>query len=172
MPQNVIQCDTCGGLFPLDAFSAHSRSCTSYEDNLRMQERMGGSVLKACKDVNDAAPVVDDHSMIECPVCLDNASERTRVRRAKTCNHEFCAACLETWLSNHTTCPVCVSDLSTNGGHRYVLDSDPSQRPTTEEHVRIRLSRRNLEDLRNGIELVHHLIEIRNILETARRGRG
>lgn len=100
-----------------------------YESNLRLQEAMGGPVRKACRDINAAAPVADEHTMERCPVCLQDAGDRTRVRRTAACSHEFCAECMERWLSEHTTCPVCVTDLSTHGGHRFVMDDDLADLP-------------------------------------------
>lgn len=99
-----------------------------YEDNLRLQDAMGGPVAKACRDINAAAPVADGHDMDTCPVCLQESTPDTRVRRARACSHAFCSECLERWLSEHTTCPVCVADLSVHGGHRYVMDEEPRRR--------------------------------------------
>lgn len=98
---------------------------SDYESNLRLQEEMGGPVKKACKDINLAAPVVNDHSIDKCVVCLSEIDSNSRVRRGAKCSHEFCAECLEKWLSEHTTCPMCITDLSENGGSRYVIDESP-----------------------------------------------
>ena len=144
---DLIPCEFCGRGFTVDRYPGHSLLCAltspaltlvtivspqgegaDYEDNLRLQDAMGGPVAKACRDINAAAPVADAHDMETCPVCLQEPSPATRVRRARACSHVFCSECLERWLSEHTTCPVCVADLSVHGGHRYVMDEEPRRR--------------------------------------------
>lgn len=133
-----IPCEFCGSRVPHESYYAHCVSCTGnglnsaetgdgrddYDTNIGIQESMGGAVTKACKDINAAAPVVEEPCMQTCAVCLTPASEIARVRKASVCGHEFCAECLEKWLGEHTTCPLCVCDLSSEGGHRFVFDSD------------------------------------------------
>lgn len=142
----------CGLRVPLDRYSGHALLCAltrtdavgsgsalfsllgdggglggDYETNLRLQDSMGGSVKKACRDVNAAAPIAERHDLERCPVCLQDTDATCRVRKATECSHEFCAECMERWLSEHTTCPICVADLSVNGGHRFVMDADETQ---------------------------------------------
>lgn len=155
--EDTIPCEHCGLQIPVSRYAGHSLLCaltsadarllgpslfslpglggggtssagSDYESNLRLQDAMGGPVRKACRDINEAAPVVTDHTLERCPVCLCDTDGASRVRRGARCSHEFCAECLEKWLSENTTCPMCVSDLSENGGSRYVID-DPSPEP-------------------------------------------
>lgn len=92
-----------------------------YERNLALQDRIG-SVKKAIKDLSAVAPVVTEHSLDKCSICLsDSAAENKPIRRT-VCGHEFCAECIEKWLSEHTTCPMCVNDMSKEGGYVYVMD--------------------------------------------------
>ena len=143
-----LPCEFCGQLLSPDEFETHTVMCAitsaavmtspfmsplvnTYEDNLRLQEEMGGDVRKACSDVDTAAPVVTAAPRLDrCGICLREADELRRarcpVRRAAACGHEFCGECLETWLAEHTTCPLCVCDLSVHGGHRFVV---PPERP-------------------------------------------
>ncbi len=98
-----------------------------YETNLRIQAAMGGDVKKAVSDVDAAAPVVEPEAGRAPPTCVICMCEPSgRVRRGQACGHEFCAGCIETWLSEHTTCPVCVADLSVNGGYRLVDEGGPT----------------------------------------------
>lgn len=134
----IIPCEFCGSRVPQEAYYAHCVSCAGnglnsafavddrddYDTNIGIQESMGGAVMKACKDINAAAPITDDPCMQTCAVCLTPANDVTRVRKASVCGHEFCAECLEKWLGEHTTCPLCVCDLSSEGGHRFVFDAD------------------------------------------------
>ena len=98
-----------------------------YETNLRIQAAMGGDVKKAVSDVDAAAPVVEPDPTSApqtCVICM--CEPAGRVRRGKACGHEFCAGCIETWLAEHTTCPVCVADLSVHGGYRLVDEGGPT----------------------------------------------
>lgn len=44
---------------------------------------------------------------IECAVCLNNLEDGEMTRFLPNCEHNFHVACIDTWLSTNTTCPVC-----------------------------------------------------------------
>ena len=44
---------------------------------------------------------VTDHL---CPICLDVMEEP---RKFSGCDHHFCKACIEKWMEDEDTCPVC-----------------------------------------------------------------
>eukprot|EP00038_Savillea_parva_P031223 m.83929 g.83929 ORF g.83929 m.83929 type:complete len:256 (-) comp9571_c0_seq1:356-1123(-) len=46
----------------------------------------------------------------ECPVCIDTIDATTAYRRLP-CNHTFHASCIEPWLENQVTCPMCAISL-------------------------------------------------------------
>ncbi|CAI5487045.1 unnamed protein product [Closterium sp. Naga37s-1] len=48
----------------------------------------------------------------ECTVCLSDFIERDLVRTLP-CAHRFHVSCIDHWLADRTTCPVCRVDLST-----------------------------------------------------------
>jgi len=50
-----------------------------------------------------------DYSM--CTICLDTLHDYVLKRRITKCGHEFCAGCIERWLSENKTCPVCIQYL-------------------------------------------------------------
>jgi len=41
-----------------------------------------------------------------CTICMDNFSENCEFKRIK-CGHEFCAECIDEWLLNLKSCPIC-----------------------------------------------------------------
>ena len=43
--------------------------------------------------------------MENCPICLNEMTLETSV--STMCNHQYCETCLNTWLENHNTCPLC-----------------------------------------------------------------
>ena len=42
-----------------------------------------------------------------CSICLDPLSEEGPTRVDKPCRHQFHEDCINRWLENHTTCPIC-----------------------------------------------------------------
>ncbi|GLT35224.1 hypothetical protein SLA2020_096930 [Shorea laevis] len=48
---------------------------------------------------------------IECAVCLAEIEEDQPARLIPGCNHGFHLQCADTWLSNHSVCPVCRAKL-------------------------------------------------------------
>ncbi|CAN8287696.1 unnamed protein product [Cochlearia groenlandica] len=50
----------------------------------------------------------------ECAVCLDDIESGQPARLVPGCNHGFHQLCIDTWLYNHTVCPVCRAQLATD----------------------------------------------------------
>ncbi len=42
----------------------------------------------------------------ECHVCMEGFKRGQRVLQLP-CEHRFCALCIQRWLADHITCPVC-----------------------------------------------------------------
>ncbi|CAI6009289.1 unnamed protein product [Closterium sp. NIES-65] len=47
----------------------------------------------------------------ECTVCLCDFNEGELLRYLLPCEHRFHVSCIDHWLANRTTCPVCRIDL-------------------------------------------------------------
>ncbi|KAL3514809.1 hypothetical protein ACH5RR_027526 [Cinchona calisaya] len=47
----------------------------------------------------------------ECAVCLDDIESDEPARLIPGCNHGFHLLCADTWLSDHSICPVCRAKL-------------------------------------------------------------
>ena len=45
-----------------------------------------------------------------CAVCLENYKE-SETLRILPCRHEFHKGCIDPWLLNHRTCPMCKSNI-------------------------------------------------------------
>mmetsp|Transcript_10673 Transcript_10673/g.39504 ORF Transcript_10673/g.39504 Transcript_10673/m.39504 type:complete len:110 (+) Transcript_10673:769-1098(+) len=52
-----------------------------------------------------------------CAVCLCDAEQGDCLRRLPCC-HEFHAKCVDRWLVNHTTCPMCKHDVRRGEGRQ------------------------------------------------------
>ncbi|KAL5991985.1 hypothetical protein ACLOJK_012897 [Asimina triloba] len=48
----------------------------------------------------------------ECAVCLCEFKEGEEVRQLPECLHSFHVPCIDMWLSSHTSCPLCRSDMA------------------------------------------------------------
>ncbi|KAG5045472.1 hypothetical protein AAZX31_06G095500 [Glycine max] len=48
---------------------------------------------------------------LECAVCLNEFEEVETLRFIPNCSHVFHSECIDAWLANHSTCPVCRANL-------------------------------------------------------------
>ncbi|XP_021769957.1 putative RING-H2 finger protein ATL53 [Chenopodium quinoa] len=76
----------------------------------------------------------------DCAVCLAEFEEGDVLRVLPKCNHAFHVPCIDTWLSSHTTCPLCRAPIippdqqNHNHGHDHKAeDTSASLSPTVEE---------------------------------------
>lgn len=80
---------------------------------------------------------------LECVVCLNEFQDDETLRLIPKCSHVFHSECIDAWLFNHSTCPVCRANLVPKPGDTSfvsilipdpnISDSDDSTRP--EIHV-------------------------------------
>ena len=47
----------------------------------------------------------------QCPICQENFTENSIVRKINSCDHIFHIGCIDTWFEENITCPVCRIDL-------------------------------------------------------------
>ncbi|XP_058087589.1 E3 ubiquitin-protein ligase ATL31-like [Magnolia sinica] len=94
---------------------------------------------------------------LECAVCLNEFEDDETLRLLPKCNHVFHPDCIDAWLSSHTTCPVCRSNLVPGSESEVVATFEtPESEPVTEgenrdsqrlEHVAIDVSDERDQDL-------------------------
>lgn len=60
---------------------------------------------------------------LECAVCLNEFEDEETLRLIPKCDHVFHAECIDAWLENHVTCPVCRSDLVPKPGESTEAES-------------------------------------------------
>ncbi|XP_021902656.1 E3 ubiquitin-protein ligase ATL23 [Carica papaya] len=86
---------------------------TSYHSDIRLPEKpVAGAGLSPSE--LEKLPKVTGKELVlgtECAVCLDEIEGEQPARLVPGCNHGFHLHCADTWLSNHSVCPVCRAKL-------------------------------------------------------------
>ncbi|XP_039114774.1 RING-H2 finger protein ATL78-like [Dioscorea cayenensis subsp. rotundata] len=56
--------------------------------------------------------VLHSREDIQCSICLGEYQQSELIRTLPTCGHCFHLICIDSWLHNHSTCPVCRLSLN------------------------------------------------------------
>jgi Ring finger domain len=100
----------------LDPEDESENENTNYEYLSELCEQMGNHHIGMTKEkIDELVPVyIIDYEKKEenCPICLENISKmNTYARKIVKCKHIYCGECIETWLRENHTCPVCKIDI-------------------------------------------------------------
>lgn len=55
--------------------------------------------------------------MENCPICYEETEDKFKELK---CKHTFHEKCVDKWLSNHNTCPMCRTKVGFNGNRNYM----------------------------------------------------
>ncbi|KNA05053.1 hypothetical protein SOVF_194000 [Spinacia oleracea] len=73
----------------------------------------------------------------DCAVCLAEFEQGDELRVLPKCSHAFHVPCIDTWLSSHTTCPLCRAPIVTpdhhNHDHDQKMENTSSSLPSLDE---------------------------------------
>eukprot|EP01067_Filipodium_phascolosomae_P000201 Filipodium_phascolosomae@DN1168_c0_g1_i2.p1 len=72
------------------------------------RQRQQGQQCKEEEEKDENAATEQEECM--CAICFDSY-EQGDVVRCLPCHHEFHSACIDKWLENKSTCPVCMTDV-------------------------------------------------------------
>lgn len=99
--------------FSVNNFDFVENTFDDYEYLSQLCEQMGNHYIGLSADeIDKCAPVyIIDSPDVACPICLESISEAKYARKITECKHAYCGKCIETWFSNHHTCPVCKIDI-------------------------------------------------------------
>ncbi|CAI8011824.1 RING finger protein 44 [Geodia barretti] len=103
---------------PTVIFNAIMGSHTSYEELLELAERLGPAQPRGLsRDEISRLPSRthrkkdgDDKS---CVVCMSEFQMREKIRTLRPCRHDFHQKCIDRWLKEHNTCPICRETVTT-----------------------------------------------------------
>ncbi|VDK18413.1 unnamed protein product [Anisakis simplex] len=77
----------------------------------RLQRRLFNAAKKALARIPTRSVRLGDKELdADCPVCIDPYRTGDIVR-ALPCRHVFHKTCVDPWLLEHRTCPMCKSDI-------------------------------------------------------------
>lgn len=101
---------------------------TSYEYLMNLCDQIGYHRV-GVEDVESVATYVgyDECKDNKCPICIEDIDVG---RKINICGHVFCMECLDTWLKEHKTCPVCIRDV-TQIASTSISSTSPSSMNTT-----------------------------------------
>ena len=69
-------------------------------------EKLEHSSDNAMIAINSSQSKNDSNLDSICCICLNDITKRTN-KIVTRCNHNFCMECLNKWLQNNSTCPMC-----------------------------------------------------------------
>ena len=90
--------------------------------------------MEQLHDVTRVVPyrsVVTDSATTErCGICQEAFQEDSPVRQIRRCGHYYHLSCIEQWLANHQTCPLCMQNVMEVDGRE---DPNPNREQEVEE---------------------------------------
>ncbi|XP_050547505.1 uncharacterized protein LOC126909105 isoform X9 [Daktulosphaira vitifoliae] len=70
-----------------------------------------------CSTNDDSANPLND-----CPICTNTLREPIHTT---TCGHEFCKGCIDRWLQDKSTCPICRSSIDSSNDNSQNVEFIP-----------------------------------------------
>ncbi|XP_054789012.1 RING-H2 finger protein ATL66-like [Prosopis cineraria] len=64
----------------------------------------------------------------ECCICLSTFKDGEKLKVLPGCDHSFHCECVDKWLSNHSSCPLCRSSLKVQSPFPKILTQEPANR--------------------------------------------
>ncbi|KAB2092626.1 hypothetical protein ES319_A02G042600v1 [Gossypium barbadense] len=87
---------------------------------------------------------IDEKTLCECAVCLNEFQEDEKLRMIPNCSHVFHIDCIDVWLQNNANCPLCRTSISSSTINAQSLaPQDPISNGGDEDYVVIELGDNN-----------------------------
>lgn len=81
------------------------------------------------QDITTVSTIKDKTDLSEddtCPICMDILHEKETIYTMNVCSHSYCKECIEKWVSENKTCPICKTDLQISSISKESSDSPPA----------------------------------------------
>ena len=78
-----------------------SNITNNFNTPFRFSNRIGSTVY----DLYSKSQVYNKNDVV-CSICYDDDEDQTIIRKLK-CGHEFHLSCIDLWLTNNKSCPIC-----------------------------------------------------------------
>ena len=107
--------------------------------------------MEQLHDVTRVVPyrslVTDSATTERCGICQDAFQEDSPVRQIRRCGHYYHLSCIEQWLANHQTCPLCMQNVMEVGEREDRTGSNQEQEDEEVEEVTVELEFDDDDDL-------------------------
>ncbi|GBO27726.1 hypothetical protein AVEN_212194-1 [Araneus ventricosus] len=70
------------------------------------EDMQSATVQDASTSGEGPPPGTDTPTAFECPICLDTSFRQDQIKRLR-CSHVFHQSCIDKWLYNNRSCPLC-----------------------------------------------------------------
>ncbi|KAL1542325.1 putative RING-H2 finger protein ATL36 [Salvia divinorum] len=100
----------------------------------------------------------------QCSICLSEYHEEDSLRFLPLCGHSFHAACIDIWLQQHSTCPVCRVSLRELPERKWFMQpmfssAVRSQQPVNAHYCHCMANGPRPESLSNNNLSMHHPVQ-------------
>ncbi|GBM97280.1 hypothetical protein AVEN_128811-1 [Araneus ventricosus] len=81
------------------------------------EDTQSATVQDASTSGEGQPPGTDIPTAFECPICLDTSFRQDQIKRLR-CSHVFHQSCIDKWLYNNRSCPLCRAPYRRLRAHR------------------------------------------------------
>lgn len=103
------------------------------DDNAERKDGSADDNMNNSSDVSEGKEDGND----ACSICQEKLLPFSIIRQIERCEHFFHQECIEKWLGEHTTCPLCMQQISSadNDDFPQTADENPLPTQTEQEHL-------------------------------------
>ena len=109
----------------------------NFHNNTQLPVGIPLSNINAITTVSRFCDFTQSNLCDSCTICHAPFVNTDICRLLKNCNHIFHLECIETWLSDHVTCPYCRNDLLINNEVLVNSTAETSANNVAEDNVRV-----------------------------------
>ncbi|XP_020224668.1 RING-H2 finger protein ATL66 [Cajanus cajan] len=85
----------------------------------------GGAIKRLPIILHQGAAAEETETETECCICLGAFVDGEKLKVLPGCDHSFHCECVDTWLANHSNCPLCRASLKLDSSFPRILIQAP-----------------------------------------------